>query len=87
MNRQENSKNKYNMTLQELLKVFCDERETLREYYKSQLKLRTFENEDFIDYSINNWIKDAKNCKNIMQFDILLRASLRMSYEDWFVSL
>lgn len=80
-------KNKHNLTLAELIAIFCKERETMRQYIKDKFKAYTLDDDALIDYFIDKWIEDAKNCKNVSQFDQLIRSSLRMSFDDWFSTL
>lgn len=69
-------------TLEELIDIFCKERESLRQYFME--KTLQFE---VCGYFFDKWIESARACKNIDEFDTLIRESLRMSFDDWFQGL
>ena len=65
-------------TLEELIEIFCKERESLRQFFME----RTLHYET-CGYLFDKWIEAAKACKTEEEFDSLIRESLRMSFEDW----
>ena len=69
-------------TLEELIEIFCKERESLRNYFMKETSM--FE---VCDYFFDKWVEAAKLCKTEEEFDFLIRESLRMSFDDWFGGL
>jgi hypothetical protein len=73
-------------TLEELIKIFIEERRKLHETFVRVLHKSGISRES-IDYMFAKWIEAAELCKTEEEFDSLIHESLRMSFEDWFGGL
>jgi hypothetical protein len=73
-------------TLEELIKIFIDERRELhKDFIETMYKVGI--SRESIDYMFSKWIEAAELCKTEEEFDSLIRESLRMSFDDWFGGL
>ena len=65
-------------SLEELVKIFIEERNSLREYFLNRTCMFEVTN-----YLFDLWIEEAEKVTTEEEFDLLIRKSLRMSFQDW----